>query len=70
MPRPRTLARAWAMAGLTPQQALPLVTDNPGRLLGARPRLAIGEPADLVLWRAEGDVLAVDKVWVAGQEVR
>jgi N-acetylglucosamine-6-phosphate deacetylase len=70
LPLAGNLARAMAMAGLTPQQALPLVTDNPGRLLGARPRLAIGEPADLVLWRAEGDVLAVDKVWVAGQEVR
>jgi N-acetylglucosamine-6-phosphate deacetylase len=70
LPLAADLARAMAMARLTPQQALPLVTENPGRLLGARGRLAIGEPADLVLWRADGDALAVDMVWVAGQEVR
>lgn len=70
LPLAADLARATAMAGLTAQEALPLVTENPGRLLGMRGRLAIGEPADLVLWRAEGDTLAVDTVWVAGQEVR
>ncbi|MBN9307456.1 MAG: N-acetylglucosamine-6-phosphate deacetylase [Devosia sp. 67-54] len=70
LPLAADLARAMAMAGLTAQEALPLVTENPGRLLGMHGRLAIGEPADLVLWRAEGDTLAVDTVWVAGQEVR
>lgn len=70
LPLAADLGRAMAMARLTPQQVLPLVTENPGRLLGMQGRLAIGESADLVLWRAEGDALAVDKVWVAGQEVR
>lgn len=70
LPLAADLARAMAMAGLTAQEALPLVTENPGRLLGMRGRLAIGEPADLVLWRADGDALAVDTVWVAAQEVR
>jgi len=70
LPLAADLARAMTMAGLTPQEALPLVTENPGRLLGMRGRLAIGEPADLVLWRAGDGTLAVDTVWVAGQEVR
>jgi len=64
------LSRAMAMANLTPQEAFPLATDNPARLLGSSARLAVGEPADLLEWRAQDGALELEKVWVAGQEVR
>jgi N-acetylglucosamine-6-phosphate deacetylase len=70
LPLAANLSRARAMARLTPQEAFPLATENPGRLLGTRGRLAVGEPADLVRWRATADTLAVETVWVDGQEVR
>jgi N-acetylglucosamine-6-phosphate deacetylase len=70
LPLAANLSRAMRMAQLTPQEAFPLATENPGRLLGTRGRLAVGEPADLVRWRATADTLAVETVWVDGHEVR
>lgn len=71
LPLAADLIRAMSMARLAPQEALPLVTTNPGRLLGVGGRLAVGAPADLVLWRRDAatDALAVEKVWLAGEEV-
>jgi len=71
LPLAADLSRAATMAGLAPPEAFPLATTNPGRLIGAGGRLAIGEPADLVRWReSAGGELSVENVWVAGQEVR
>jgi N-acetylglucosamine-6-phosphate deacetylase len=70
LPLAADLSRAAIMAGLTPIEAFPLATTNPGRLIGAGGRLALGAPADLVLWRQDsGGGLTAEKVWVAGAEV-
>lgn len=70
LPLAADLSRAAQMAGLTPIEAFPLATANPDRLIGTGGRLAIGQPADLVLWRQEASGgLAAAKVWVGGEEV-
>jgi N-acetylglucosamine-6-phosphate deacetylase len=71
LPLAADLSRAAVMAGLSPTEAFPLATRNPGRLLGIDASLTVGAPADLVAWRqgAAGE-LVVENVWVAGEEVR
>jgi N-acetylglucosamine-6-phosphate deacetylase len=70
LPLSANLARAMAMAGLSPQDAFPLVTENPARLLGRSGRLAAGASADLIRWRMTDGLPVIEQVWVAGQEVR
>lgn len=70
LPLAANLSRAMTMARLGPREAFPLAIDNPARLIGVSARLAVGEPADLLQWRAHEGGLDLQSVWVAGQEVR
>jgi N-acetylglucosamine-6-phosphate deacetylase len=65
------VATAIAMAGLTLSTALRLASVNPGRFVGNRGTLRVGEPADLFTFRwSPGDTtLDVRTVLVAGVAV-
>ena len=63
------VALAVRMADLSLSDALRLATSNPGRFVGHRGRLAVGEAADLVLfdWERGAASLAIRKTYVAGK---
>jgi len=56
--------------GLTLGEAVALMTQAPGRILGGRGVLAVGQPADLVAFRWDGSAARpeVDGVWVRGEK--
>src|SRR5882757_2691574 len=63
------VALAIRMADLTLADGLMLATANPGRFVGGRGRLAVGEAADLILfdWEQGATSLAIRETYVAGQ---
>jgi N-acetylglucosamine-6-phosphate deacetylase len=64
------VALAIRMAGLALAEGLQLATVNPGRLVGNRGRLAVGEVADLMLfdWQENATSLTIRETYVAGQK--
>jgi N-acetylglucosamine-6-phosphate deacetylase len=64
------VALAIRMADLTLSDALMLATVNPGRFVGHRGRLAVGEAADLILfdWEKDAASLAIRETYVAGKK--
>jgi N-acetylglucosamine-6-phosphate deacetylase len=63
------VALAIRMADLTLADGLMLATVNPGRFVGGRGRLAVGEVADLILfdWEQGAASLDIRETYVAGQ---
>jgi N-acetylglucosamine-6-phosphate deacetylase len=63
------VALAIRMADLTLADGLMLATANPGRFVGGRGRLAVGDMADLILfdWEQGATSLAIQETYVAGQ---
>ena len=63
------VALAIRMADLSLSDGVRLVTVNPGRFVGHRGRLAVGESADLVLfdWELGAASLAIRETYVAGK---
>jgi N-acetylglucosamine-6-phosphate deacetylase len=57
------------MADLTLADGLMLATVNPGRFVGGRGRLAVGESADLILfdWEQGAASLTIRETYVAGE---
>jgi N-acetylglucosamine-6-phosphate deacetylase len=57
--------------GLALGEAVALMTSAPGRFVGGRGVLAVGQPADLVAWRWDGSaaVPVVSAVWLRGVDV-
>ena len=57
--------------GLTLSEAVTLMTASPGRIVGGRGVLAIGQPADLVAFRWDGSAARpeVSGVWLRGRSV-
>ena len=70
-PLKQGVALAIEMAGVTLADALQLATVNPGRFVGGRARLALGEPADLIRfrWSPRDRDLVIDEVLVMGRNV-
>lgn len=64
------VALAIRMADLTLADGLRLATLNPGRFVGHRGRLAVGEAADLILfdWEQGAASLAIQETYVAGEK--
>lgn len=64
------VALAIRMADLTLADGLRLATVNPGRFVGHRGRLAVGETADLILfdWEKGAASLAIRETYVAGKK--
>jgi N-acetylglucosamine-6-phosphate deacetylase len=64
------VALAIGMAGLTLAEGLQLATSNPGRFVGNRGRLAVGEAADLMLfdWQQGAETLEIREAYVAGEK--
>ncbi len=62
------VARATRLGGLALADALDLATVNPGRFVGGRGRLALGQPADLIRfgWSPGATSLDIDTVVVDG----
>lgn len=56
--------------GLTMGEAVALMTSAPGRIVGGRGALAVGQPADLVAFRWDGSAARpeVDGVWLRGEK--
>jgi N-acetylglucosamine-6-phosphate deacetylase len=56
--------------GLTLGEAVGLLTVAPGRIIGGRGVLAVGQPADLVAFRWDGSSLRpeVVGVWLRGRD--
>jgi len=71
-PLRQDVALAIGMADLTLSQALQLATRNPGRFVGNRGRLAVGEAADLILfdWDEGAASLDIRETYVAGEKWR
>jgi N-acetylglucosamine-6-phosphate deacetylase len=63
------VALAIGMADLTLAEALQLATHNPGRFVGDRGRLAVGEMADLIVfdWQQGAGSLQIRETYVAGE---
>ncbi len=57
--------------GLTLGEAVALITAAPEKILGGRGVLAVGQPADIVLWKWDGTaaVPEVAEVWLRGRRV-
>ena len=64
------VALAIRMADLTLADGVRLATVNPGRFVGGRGRLAVGEMADLMLfdWEQDAASLTIRETYVAGEE--
>jgi N-acetylglucosamine-6-phosphate deacetylase len=64
------VALAIRMADLTLADGIRLATVNPGRFVGGRGRLAVGEMADLILfdWEKDAASLTIRETYVAGEK--
>ena len=60
------VGRAVRGTGITLADAIAMVTENPGRLVGGCGRLSVGTRANLLRFRWKND-LVVDEVWADGQ---
>ncbi|QRM29984.1 N-acetylglucosamine-6-phosphate deacetylase [Microvirga sp. VF16] len=71
LPLCANVAIAIQMAGLTLGEGLRLATENPGRIVGGRSRLAVGAPADLIqfAWHEGQCRLDLSAVWLRGEKV-
>ena len=71
LPLCANVAIAIQMAGLTLSEGLRLATENPGRIVGGRGRLAVGAQADLMqfAWHEGQRRLEVSAVWLRGKKV-
>lgn len=71
LPLCANVAIAIEMAGLALSEGLRLATENPGRIVGGRGRLAIGVRADLMqfAWREGQRRLDISAVWLRGEKV-
>jgi N-acetylglucosamine-6-phosphate deacetylase len=71
LPLSACVARTTAMTGLALSSVIDLATVNPGRFIGGRGRLAIGEPADLIVfdWVAGDENLTMVETWLHGERV-
>jgi N-acetylglucosamine-6-phosphate deacetylase len=69
-PLKEDVALAIGMAGLTLAEGVQLATSNPGKFVGNRGRLAVGEVADLMLfdWEEGAETLAIRETFVAGEK--
>jgi N-acetylglucosamine-6-phosphate deacetylase len=67
----RNVALAARMAGLSLAESLSLATVNPGRFAAGRGRLAVGHPADLILfdWTPGAELLDIVATFAAGEQV-
>lgn len=65
------VARCMKMAGVPLRIAIKMATENPGRFVGGRGRLRVGDRADLICFRLkEGDeVMEIAKVVIGGVEM-
>ena len=65
------VARAMGMAGISLAEAMTMATVNPGRFVDGRGELRVGERADLIRFREDGDGmgLRIETVLVAGRQV-
>ena len=64
------MALAIGMANLTLAEGVRLASLNPGRFVGNRGRLAVGEAADLILfdWDKGAASLEIQETYVAGEK--
>jgi N-acetylglucosamine-6-phosphate deacetylase len=71
LPLCRNVAIAARMAGLSLAGSLSLATVNPGRFAAGRGRLAVGHPADLILfdWTPGSELLDIVATFAAGEQV-
>jgi N-acetylglucosamine-6-phosphate deacetylase len=69
-PLKEDVALAIRMAGLALAEGLQLATSNPGKFVGNRGRLAVGEAADLMLfdWEKDAATLEIRETFVAGEK--
>jgi N-acetylglucosamine-6-phosphate deacetylase len=69
-PLKQDVALAIGMAGLTLAEGVQLATVNPGKFVGNRGHLAVGEVADLMLfdWEEGAETLAIRETFVAGEK--
>lgn len=69
LPLADCVARTVGMTGFSLAQVLGLATVNPGKFAGGRGQLAIGEPADLILfdWSPGDEQLSIAETWLAGE---
>lgn len=69
-PLKEDVALAIGMADLSLADGLRLATGNPGRFVGHRGRLAVGEAADLILfdWQPGAATLDIKQTYVAGEK--
>lgn len=67
----RNIAYAIEAAKISLEQALNLATRNPGRFMGGRGVLALGQRADITLfsWREGDEKLTIDEVFVGGERM-
>lgn len=72
LPLLQGVANAATMTGIPLADALRLATVNPGRFVGGRGVLEVGEVADLIrfYWSPGDEALAVETVLIAGREER
>ena len=65
------VARTTGMTGFSLAQVLDLATVNPGKFAGGRGKLAVGEPADLILfdWMPGDEKLALAETYLNGERV-
>jgi N-acetylglucosamine-6-phosphate deacetylase len=71
-PLKEDVALAIRMADLTLADGLRLASSNPGRFVGHRGRLALGEAADLIVfdWQNDAASLTIRETYVAGEKCR
>ncbi|MCX7323332.1 MAG: amidohydrolase family protein [Hyphomicrobiales bacterium] len=71
LPLCRNVAIAARMAGLSLAESLSLATVNPGRFAAGRGRLAVGHPADLILfdWTPGSELLDIVATFAAAEQV-
>ena len=55
-------------AGVPLHQALAMASSNPGRFVGGRGRLDPGDPADIIRFRWENEIL-IEDVWILGEHI-
>ncbi len=71
LPLSACVARTTGMTGMALATVLELATINPGRFVGGRGRLAVGEPADLIAfdWTEGAASLSILETWQHGERV-